>query len=347
MIKIGLRLVDASREHLQRAAQIGVDGGTLRIGLLPGVAEHGAPDPTALRELLASFDALGLQLGGMELQRPFITGVLRGDIDRGEQELEVVTETIRILGDHGIDLVTCGFSVAHADEHEQGWRGYADKPNGRAGTLLRAFDATRLVEEDLVTWGAAEPGAEGVLVSETEVWRRLDFFMQRVLPVAREAGVRLAFHPSDPPLPLYRGVQQPFTNPDGLQRLLDRYDEPNVGLLFCLGTMQESGADMPAALRRFGEAGKLFAIHFRNVRGTVPRFEEVFQDEGDYDTVAQMRTLHEVRFDGFVMPDHYPGLLGDSEARDTARAWCVGYLRALAQATAPASTPTRVSHTSA
>ena len=104
---------------------------------------------------------------------------------------------------------------------------------------------------------------------------------------------------------------------------------------------------MPAALRRFGEAGKLFAIHFRNVRGTVPRFEEVFQDEGDYDTVAQMRTLHEVGFDGFVMPDHYPGLLGDSEAHDTARAWCVGYLRALAQATAPSGTPASVDGTSA
>ena len=88
--------------------------------------------------------------------------------------------------------------------------------------------------------------------------------------------------------------------------------------------MQETGEDMPAALRRFGERGKLFNIHFRNVRGIIPRFEEVFQDEGDYNAADQMRTLHEVGFDGFVMPDHYPGLLGDNEARERARAWCVG-----------------------
>ena len=135
-------------------------------------------------------------------------------------------------------------------------------------------------------------------------------------------------------MPLYRGVEQPFVHPEGLGRLLDRYDSPNVGLLFCLGTMQETGADMPAALRAFGERGKLFTIHFRNVRGVIPHFEEVFQDEGDYNAADQMRTLHEVGFDGFVMPDHYPGLLGDNEARERARAWCVGYLRALIQATA-------------
>jgi mannonate dehydratase len=91
---------------------------------------------------------------------------------------------------------------------------------------------------------------------------------------------------------------------------------------------------MSAALRAFGERGKLFAIHFRNVRGLIPRFEEVFQDEGDYSSSEQMRTLHEVGFDGFVMPDHYPRLLGDNDAQDRARAWSVGYLRALIQATA-------------
>ena len=70
--------------------------------------------------------------------------------------------------------------------------------------------------------------------------------------------------------------------------------------------MQETGADMPAALRSFGERGKLFTIHFRNVRGVIPHFEEVFQDEGDYNAADQMRTLHEVGFDGFVMPRPLP-----------------------------------------
>ena len=333
MIKIGLRFVELSSDHLQYAAQIGVDGGTLRTHDLPGVAETGHVDPARLRQLLQRLDALGLQLAGMELQRARITSVLRG-APEGAREIDHLCETIRILGGEGAPLVTCGFSVAHADEHIQPWRGYRDLPGGRAGTDLRTFDAAWVEDSDQVTWGI-DTSDPAVRVPEAEVWRRMDGFMERVVPAAESAGVRLAFHPNDPPMPLYRGVEQPFVHPEGLQRLLDRYDSPNVGLLFCLGTMQETGADMPAALRSFGERGKLFTIHFRNVRGVIPHFEEVFQDEGDYNAADQMRTLHEVGFDGFMMPDHYPGLLGDNEARERARAWCVGYLRALIQATAP------------
>ena len=335
MIKIGLRIGSTRREHLQLAAQLGVDGGTLRMDLFPGVVETGHAEPAGLRALLRTFEQCGLELGGIELTRNRFAGVLRGDFERGERELTNIAETLRVLGDHGINLVTLGFCVAHADEGGREWNGYRDEPEGRAGTLLRSFDADRLTEADLVTWGAANEDTPGVLVPQDEVWRRLDFFVERLLPMARQVGTRLAFHPNDPPMRLYRGVEQPFTDPQGLEALLKRYDDPHVGLLFCLGTIQESGDDMPAALRRFGRAGKLFCIHFRNVRGTVPRFREVFQDEGDYDSVAQMRTLHEVGYDGYVMPDHYPGLVGDSETRDLARAWCVGHLRALRQATAP------------
>ncbi len=332
MIKLGLRFVDVSTEHLQYVAQLGVDGGTLRTDDLPGVAERGRVDPAGLRALMRRLDGFGLQLAGMELRRARIAGVLRGEAG-GARELDDLCASIQVLGGEGAPLVTCGFAVAHADEHVQPWRGYQDLPGGRAGTVLRTFDAAWLQDADLVDWGdaSADPAPR---VPLAEVWRRMDRFMERVLPAAEASGVRLAFHPNDPPLPLYRGVEQPFVRPEGLDELLRRYESPNVGLLFCLGTMQESGADMPAALRAFGQRGKLFAIHFRNVRGVIPRFEEVFQDEGDYDAAAQMRTLHEVGYDGFVMPDHYPGLLGDDPAHERSRAWCVGYLRGLIQATA-------------
>lgn len=332
MIKIGLRFVDTSQAHLQYAAQLGVDGGLVRIDHLPGVAETGRIDRPKLRELITRLEGLNMEIAGMELRRSHIAGVLK-DEPGGTEELAALSESVRTLGGEGISLVTCGFSVAHADEHLHPWRGYSDEPGGRAGTLLRTFDAAKLQDSDLVTWGVGDP-TSAIRVPETEVWRRLDGFMEHVLPAAEAAGVRLGFHPNDPPMSPYRGVEQPFINPDGYDRLLARYPSHSVGLLFCLGTMYESGADMPAALRAFGEQGKLFAIHFRNVRGIIPRFEEVFQDEGDYNSSEQMRTLHEVGFDGFVMPDHYPGLLGDNDARDRARAWSVAYLRALVQATA-------------
>ena len=333
MIKLGLRYASTSREHLQLMRQLGVEGGTLRWSWFPGAeATGGHVDRDGFRALLDRFAEFDLALGGMELSRPLIQGVLHGDAERAAGELEALCETVRLLGAHGINLLTCGFAIAHADEGQHDWRGYRDEPLGRARAVLRTFDAGRLDAHDLVTWGG--PGADGPRVPQEEVWRRLDRFMDAVLPVARAAGVRLGFHPNDPPLPVYRGVAQPFATPEGLGILLDRYADPGVGLLFCLGTLQESGGDMTGALRRFGAQGKLFAIHFRNVRGTVPRFHEVFPDEGDFDAAEHMRLLHEAGFDGYVMPDHYPGVLGDSPDNDLARAWCLGYLRALIQSTA-------------
>ena len=335
LIKLGVRYANTSRGHLQRLRQLGVEGGTLRWNEFPGVHDRGYPDVDAFRSLLQLLGGFGLALGGMELSRPLIAGVLRGEHDRAATELAGLAETIRMLGDHGVDLLTCGFAVAHADEHQSDWRGYTDEPTGRAGAVLRTFDAARLTQGDLVTWGTPGDGANGcVRVSEAAVWSRLDHFMAVILPVARSSGVRIAFHPNDPPMKLYRGVEQPFADPAGLDRLLARYNDVGVGLLFCLGTIQESGADLISAVRHFGDLGKLFCVHFRNVRGTIPAFEEVFQDEGDFDAASQMRALHETGYTGYVMPDHYPGVVGDTADHDMSRAWCLGYLRGAIQATA-------------
>ena len=177
---------------------------------------------------------------------------------------------------------------------------------------------------------------------------RLDAYMERLLPAARETGIRVSFHPSDPPLPVYRGVEQLFTTIDSQADLLERYSEPLLGLTYCCGTMQETGRNMIEGLRRYGRAGKIHDVHFRNARGTIPCFQEVFQDEGDYDPVEVMRTLWEIGFDGYVLADHLPGLAADmanpptfllhgmkTGTRDIAHGWSVGYLRALVQATRP------------
>ncbi len=348
MIKIGDRFINVSHEHLVMAAQIGIEGGVIRLESFPGFEEQGEPNPLALKKLLAEFNVLGLDVPGIEIRRNLMGGALRGDTERMEIEMARITASMRVLANQGIDFMTIGFGIAHADDDQHGWRGYRDEPIGRAGTVIRSFDAGRLTNNDLVTWGANDPSRPGILVTREEYWRRLDSFMERLLPVARETGIRLAFHPNDPPLPVYRGVEQLFTTVASLQDLLDRYDDPLLGLTFCCGTMQESGSNMVEGIRRYGTLGKIFNVHLRNVKGTIPKFHEVFQDEGDYDSVEVMRTLHEVGYDGYVMADHLPGLAIDEDrpavfllhgmptgSRDVAHGWCVGYLRALVQATIP------------
>ena len=352
MIKVGNRFVGISPDYLVLAAQIGVQGGVVRLECFPGFAENGRPDPAALKQVISKFTDLGMDVPGIEIRRNLMAGALRGEPERRKTETQRIAESMRVAADQGVNLMTMGFGVAHADDDQSGWRGYCDEPIGRAGTVVLSFDASRITDKDLVTWGSVDPDRPGIRVSREECWLRLDAFMEPLLPVMRETGIRATFHPNDPPLPVYRGVEQLFTTIDAQQDLLDRYREPLLGLTYCCGTMKESGGDPIEGIRRYGSQGKIFNVHFRNVRGTIPKFQEVFQDDGDYDSVAVMRALHEVGFKDYVMADHLPGLSVDVQqppefllhglptgARNVSFGWSVGYLRALIQATTPGVQP--------
>jgi mannonate dehydratase len=130
----------------------------------------------------------------------------------------------------------------------------------------------------------------------------------------------------------YRGVHQVLTGLEGLKRLIKLVPSPYNGLLLCLGCMQEAGQDVTEVIRTLGRANKIFYVHFRNVVGTVPRYREVFPDQGDGDMMANLKALQEVGFGGYVVPDHHFGLVGDTDWRHCSRAWQVGYIRGLMQA---------------
>jgi mannonate dehydratase len=202
--------------------------------------------------------------------------------------------------------------------------GYARLPVGRGGTVLTTFDAERIT-------GDVDDAPAGE-VSNEEVWSRIAYFYERIVPVAEEARVRLATHPDDPPMAYYRGVHQALTGFEGLKRFVELVPSPYNGLLLCLGCMQEAGEEVPEVIRYFGAAKKMFYLHFRNVVGTVPKYTEVFPDQGDGDMVANLLALKEVGYQGYIVPDHHFGLVGDGEWRRCSRAWQVGYIRGLMQA---------------
>jgi mannonate dehydratase len=119
---------------------------------------------------------------------------------------------------------------------------------------------------------------------------------------------------------------------DGLKRLVELVPSPCNGLLLRLGCMQEAGEDVPEVIRYFGRQNKIFYLHFRNVVGRVPKYQEVFPHEGDGDMVANLRALKEVGYADYVVPDHHFGLAGDTDWAHCSRAWQVGYIRGLMQA---------------
>jgi mannonate dehydratase len=170
--------------------------------------------------------------------------------------------------------------------------------------------------------------------SATNIWSNYIYFMKAVLPVAEEAGVKLALHPDDPPLAKMNGVAKLFTNYGGYHRAEEvAGNSRNWGLTFCVGTWLEGGDEMGKNVLEmiddFGRRGKIFEVHFRNVSAPLPHFVETFPDEGYMDMYQVMKALRRAGFSGAIEPDHVPRLAGDSGVLRAGTAYCIAYMRAL------------------
>ncbi len=199
----------------------------------------------------------------------------------------------------------------------------------RGGASARSFDLATAKG----VWDGKEfnnPLSHGRVFTEKEIWDNYEYFIRRVAPLAEELGVFIGIHPDDPPVPMLAGVPRCiFGNFEGYRRALEISNSPNVGVCLCCGTWLEGGElmgmDVVGAIRHFGKMGKLWKIHFRNVSSPVPHFTETFVDNGYMDMWKIMRALREVEFDGAVIGDHFPAMVGGSRV---AVAYTVGYMRA-------------------
>jgi mannonate dehydratase len=167
-----------------------------------------------------------------------------------------------------------------------------------------------------------------------DIWANYTYFMKAVLPVAEEAGVKMALHPDDPPLATMNGVGKLFVNYEGYRRAEQiAGNSRNWGLTFCVGTWLEGGDNMGKnvleMIRDFGGRSKIFEIHFRNVTSPLPRFNETFPDDGYGDLYQVMKSLRAVRFNGAVEPDHVPHLNGDTGLLRAGTAYCIACMRAM------------------
>ena len=129
------------------------------------------------------------------------------------------------------------------------------------------------------------------------------------------------------------GVGNMLTSHEAMQRHIDLVPSPNNGLEFCQGTVAQMGPDKTIdAIRRFASQEKIFYVHFRNVRGAFPKFDEVFIDEGDVNMIAALKAYKDAGFDGIITPDHSPQVVGDTDYHHRGKAFALGYIRAALQA---------------
>jgi len=331
---------DLDDEALAFARQLGCSGITLNTPPLTGQASYGsnqiggsywqdtnagatqAPlrrwDFLELLQLRQRIEAAGLRLESIEnVPLSFYDKAILGLPGRDEQ-IENYRETVRNLGRAGIPVLGYHWMANRV------WR-TSKHDAARGGATTSGFD---------YALARHAPPTHGREYSDEEIWTNYQYFIRAVLPVAEESGVVLALHPDDPPVPSLGGVARIFREFDAFARALDQIAPSAFHKLdFCMGTWAEMGLDqMMRGIEHFGRQGRIAYIHFRNVRGCVPRFTETFIDEGDVDTVAVIRLLDEIGFDGFLIDDHVPHLSQDSVYMHRSRAFAIGYMRGLLHA---------------
>ena len=335
-MKLGLKfgLETLTKENMQFAQQMGVthivvhsprlgdDWGHLgrqRHHSAVSTAQDGVLDYFELLRMKKFVDSCDLELCAIEnLPGDHMYPIVHALPERDAQIAKVCT-SIENMGKVGIPILGYYFSLAGVSGH---WRAYSSG-GGRGDAGLKSFDyalvkdAPPIVDEE---------------VSVEEMWSRLAYFLERVVPVAEKAGVKLAAHQDDPPAESLFGTGRLLTNHDAMQRLIDLVPSEHNGLEFCQGTVAEMGPEKTVeAVSRFATQGKIFYVHFRNVRGGFPKFDEVFIDEGDVNMIAALKAYRDAGYDGVITPDHTPRVIAD-EGGLRGKAFALGYMRAGLQA---------------
>jgi mannonate dehydratase len=205
-----------------------------------------------------------------------------------------------------------------------GWLRTSLATPGRAGALVSGYDHEVL---------SSAPNTSAGQCSDNELWSNLEWFLERIIPVAEESNVKLAMHPDDPPLSPIRGIARILRSVESFERLLDISPSDANGITLCQGNFALMTDDLPAAIRRLGESRRIHFVHFRDVRGTPTSFVETFHDDGQTDMAACIRAYVDIGFDGPMRTDHVPLLDGDTAAVPgyswLGRLFAVGYARGL------------------
>jgi mannonate dehydratase len=265
------------------------------------------------------FRDYGIDLGVIEGCVP-ISDDTRLGRDGRDEEIERFKRYLRNLGELGVPVVAYDWMAGKR------WARTSTAVPIRGGSFTTGYD------DDLM---ADAPDQEIAPVDAEELWEALEYFLNEVVPVAEEAGVKLALHPDDPPIDNIRGVDRIVTSPENYDRVMEMYDSEHNGITFCQGNFAAMGVDVPETIRHFGD--RINFVHFRDVRGDARKFVETWHDDGPTDMRACIEAYRDVGFEGPVRPDHVPTMAGEENSNPgymtLGRLYATGYLKGLIEAT--------------
>ncbi|CCH54399.1 Mannonate dehydratase [Fibrisoma limi BUZ 3] len=331
LMKVGCQTGGTSKENLEFKARHGVynlDGGAPKT--IPGKGwdlDDSLAKKEACEKYGISLDAYHFPLTSAGIDKVEYPNIMLGKSPERDREIEILQQMIQVAGKTGIKVLNYNTTIL---------------PVLRTGKTIDPKRGNAMYS----TWNYAEalkrndPKTIAGDVSIDQMFERITYLLDRILPVAKEYKVKLANHIADPPTPVgYRGITR-WNSPDvfeGIKRFAKLYDSEYHGFNFCIGSIAEGLKDpkteiMPI-IKWVGERNQLFNVHLRNIKGGWNNFQEVYPDNGDMNFLHVVRALRDVGFNGMVMPDHVP-THPDSNSGLQAFAFCYGYIKGLLQTVA-------------
>ena len=269
----------------------------------------------------------GLEIAAIENLDPAHWHDILLDGPKRDTQMADIKTLIRRVGRVGIPVVGYNFSLAgvtgritgtfaRGDASSVGMNGSFDEPIPKGMVWNMTYDPNA-PKETLPS------------ITSNELWDRVTRFLNELLPVAEQAGVALAAHPDDPPLPTLRQQPRLVYQPNLYDRLIGINASPANQLELCLGTMAEmTDGDLYESLDAYTKSNRVAYIHLRNVTGKVPHYRETFIDDGDIDMARVVHILKKNDFQGVIIPDHTPQMTCQAPWH-AGMAHALGYIRGL------------------
>ena len=309
----------ASSEYLRFAAQYGVKDILLNNPILQE-EKPGVWSKKELVKLKLSIESYNLQLSAIEnVPTHFYDHIMLNGPNKNMQ-IENMIQNIENMADVGIPNFGYNWMPSHV------WR--TNPRHIRGGAIATAFDYESAKNYPLT---------HDREYSEDEMWESLEEWIKIITPIAEKKNIRLGIHPCDPPVEKLGGIPQLLRSFESYKRLIEIVDSPSNGIEFCQGTFSEmedaKDGGIYEMIDYFSSRKKILYVHFRNVSGTVPKFNEEFINSGYVDMHKAMNIYLKNGFDSFFIDDHVPLTNNDTEWGHAGRAFANGYIQALIEST--------------
>jgi len=315
-------------DDLRFFKQIGIDYVNIGFGMVKGYQEHGVVTKGDFRDFVKRLDGLGLKI---ERANTVGTKYLNAHLARpeGQKEIDNLKRIGEMLADAEIPVF--GIQACQAILHVQN-ANYDGKALDENGWVKKQGRGGYGYHEWTIARSKSRKPRPKYKVTSDQLWKGLLNIYRQVMPTVEGSKTVIAMHGNDPPLYSCFGIPQILCRFTDFDRLFSEVPSKHNGITFCVGTRYESGQNIFEGIRHFGQQGRLFHVHFRNVKGTLPThqgYSEVMVDIGDLDMAQVLRTLDEVGYDGIIDYDHNMQITGDQPLPKQYIAFAVGYMRGL------------------